>query len=167
MFDIGWTEMLVVAVVALLVIGPKDLPRALRTVGHWVGKVKGIAREFQDSVDDMVRESELEEFRQGAKKLAEGDLDVCDESIDPTGGHEGPFAGPTGVEGRPRTAPPAREMLSSEEPATTADESDPVESDPVESDPVESEVAVESDPVESEVAGERPSADPESARTGT
>ena len=63
MLDIGWTEMLVLVVVALFVVGPRDIPRALRVVGRWVGKIKGLAREFQDTVEDAVRESELEDVR--------------------------------------------------------------------------------------------------------
>ena len=158
MIDIGWMEMLVVAVVALLVIGPKDLPRALRTVGHWVGKVKGVAREFQSSVDDMIRESDLEEYRQGIQNLADGELDDdWDRKIDPTGSENDPFAGPTGdendpfVEPAPPTAPPARDLLNSE----------------VEAESEGLEVAQTEGVAEAEIAGEHPSADPESARTGT
>src|SRR5580658_1355371 len=60
MFDIAWSHLAVIALVALLVIGPKDLPRVLRTVGTWVGKARAVAREFQSSLDQMVRERELE-----------------------------------------------------------------------------------------------------------
>jgi sec-independent protein translocase protein TatB len=62
MFDIGYTELLVIAVVALIVIGPKDLPRVMRTVGQWVGRARGMARHFRSGVDTMMRESELEEM---------------------------------------------------------------------------------------------------------
>src|SRR3546814_4285544 len=61
MFDIAPTELLIVALVALVVIGPKDLPRVMRTVGHWVGKAKGMARHFRSGLDTMMREAELEE----------------------------------------------------------------------------------------------------------
>jgi sec-independent protein translocase protein TatB len=63
MLDIGWTEMLVIAVVALLVIGPKDMPAAFRTFARLLRKARGVAREFQSAVDDVVREAELEEVR--------------------------------------------------------------------------------------------------------
>ncbi|MBT7979508.1 MAG: twin-arginine translocase subunit TatB, partial [Rhodospirillaceae bacterium] len=56
MLDIGWTEILVIAVVAIVVIGPKDLPRALRTVGQWVGKARAMSRDLQNSVNDMISE---------------------------------------------------------------------------------------------------------------
>ena len=62
MFDIGYSELLVIAVVALIVIGPKDLPRVMRTVGHWVGRARGMARHFRSGIDTMMRESELEEM---------------------------------------------------------------------------------------------------------
>jgi len=62
MFDVAPTELLLVALVALLVIGPKDLPRAMRYVGNWVGKARGMARHFRSGLDEMVRQSELEEM---------------------------------------------------------------------------------------------------------
>ena len=62
MFDVAPTEFLLVAVVALLVIGPKDLPKAMRVVGYWVGRMRGVARQFRSGFDSMVREAELEEM---------------------------------------------------------------------------------------------------------
>lgn len=62
MLDFNLTEMAVVGVVALLVIGPKDLPKALRVAGYWVGKARGVARQFRSGFDAMVREAELEEM---------------------------------------------------------------------------------------------------------
>ena len=62
MFDIAPTELLLVAVVALVVIGPKDLPKALRVVGNWVGRARAMARHFRSGIDEMVRQSELEEM---------------------------------------------------------------------------------------------------------
>ena len=64
MFDIGWTEMLVVAVVAIIVVGPKDLPGMLRTVGKTIKKVRGMAGDFQRQFDDALKEAELD----GVKK---------------------------------------------------------------------------------------------------
>ena len=68
MLDFNAPEFLVVAIVALLVIGPKDLPKAMRFVGHWVGKARGVARQFRSGFDNMVREAELAEME---KKWAE------------------------------------------------------------------------------------------------
>ncbi len=62
MFDVAPTEFLLVALIALLVIGPKELPRAMRTVGKWVGKARAVARQFRSGFDEMVRESELAEM---------------------------------------------------------------------------------------------------------
>jgi sec-independent protein translocase protein TatB len=62
MFGVDSTELLVVAVIALLVIGPKDLPKAMRTVGHFVGRARGMARHFRSGFETMMREAELEEM---------------------------------------------------------------------------------------------------------
>jgi sec-independent protein translocase protein TatB len=86
MFDIGWSELLVIGVVALVVIGPKDLPKALRTVGIWMRKARQISGEFRASLDQMVREAELEEVREQVRKAAELDLDKeFARTVDPTG----------------------------------------------------------------------------------
>ena len=63
MFDFAWSEIALIAVVALVVIGPKDLPRVMRTAGMWMRKARAVAREFQGSLDQMVREAELDEVR--------------------------------------------------------------------------------------------------------
>ena len=62
MFDIAPTEFLLVVVVALVVIGPKDLPKAMRFVGKWMGKARGMARHFRAGMDTMMREAELEDL---------------------------------------------------------------------------------------------------------
>lgn len=62
MFDVAPTELLLCAVIALVVIGPKDLPKAMRFVGHWVGKARGMAKHFRAGLDTMMRESEMEEM---------------------------------------------------------------------------------------------------------
>lgn len=62
MFDIAPSEFLLVAIVALVFIGPKDLPRAMHFVGKWVGKARGVARQFRSGLDSMVREAELAEL---------------------------------------------------------------------------------------------------------
>lgn len=64
MFDVGWTELLVVGVLALIVVGPRDLPQLLRTVGQWVGKIKRMAREFQRTMEDAAREADITDFKE-------------------------------------------------------------------------------------------------------
>jgi sec-independent protein translocase protein TatB len=59
MFGIDSSELMVIALIALVVIGPKDLPRVMRTVGNWVGRARGMAGHFRAGVDNMIRESEL------------------------------------------------------------------------------------------------------------
>jgi sec-independent protein translocase protein TatB len=63
MFDIGWSDLLVIAVVAIVVIGPKELPRLMRTFGHYTGKVRRAAAEFQRQFEEAVRETEIDEVR--------------------------------------------------------------------------------------------------------
>lgn len=79
MFDIGWQELFVLAVLAIIVIGPSDLPRAIRTITHWIRKARGMARELQDGLDDMVREADLEDIKAEANKAMNLD------DFDPTG----------------------------------------------------------------------------------
>ncbi len=84
--DLGMSELLLIGVVALVFIGPKDLPKALRVAGFWVRKARTLSREFQSSVEQMIREAELDEMRQELKKATEIDLEKqFRETIDPTG----------------------------------------------------------------------------------
>jgi sec-independent protein translocase protein TatB len=68
MFDIAPTELMLCAVIALVVIGPKDLPKAMRALGHWMGRVRSVARHFRSGLDTMIREAELADME---KKWAE------------------------------------------------------------------------------------------------
>ncbi len=69
MFGIDGSEFLVILIVALVVVGPKDLPKMLRTVGQWAGKARAMADQFKRSFDDMARQSELSELRAEVNKL--------------------------------------------------------------------------------------------------
>lgn len=62
MFGVDSSELLLIALVALVVIGPKDLPRVMRVVGQWVGRARGMARHFRSGLDAMIREAEMEEM---------------------------------------------------------------------------------------------------------
>jgi sec-independent protein translocase protein TatB len=70
--DIGGTELLVIAAVALIVVGPKDLPALLRKLGQFVGKMRGMASEFRASFDEMARQSELDELRREVQAMRSG-----------------------------------------------------------------------------------------------
>ena len=66
MLDIGWSEMRMIAAVAIIVIGPKEIPRTLGTIGRWVGRARSLTREFQSNVDDMIAQSEIAELKKTA-----------------------------------------------------------------------------------------------------
>ena len=86
MLDIGWPELFVVLVIALLVIGPRDLPRAMHHVGRWVKRARAMTAEFQRHFDEMARDTELDELRDMKRKMsARGIKDEIGKAIDPTG----------------------------------------------------------------------------------
>jgi len=81
MFDIGWTEMALVAVVALFVVGPKELPHLLyKLAGYWK-KVRGMAREFQSGIDDIIREAELDDLRKQVNSSHSNPTDFLENKI--------------------------------------------------------------------------------------
>lgn len=63
MFDIGWSELVLIGVVALIAIGPKELPGVLRSVGHWMGKIRRTANEFQDQFREAMREADVADLK--------------------------------------------------------------------------------------------------------
>ena len=69
MLDLGWSELLIIGVAALIVVGPKDLPRMLRTLGQYAGRARGIAREFQRSMDEAARQADIDELKDVKKGL--------------------------------------------------------------------------------------------------
>ena len=71
MFDIGWSELLVIAVVAIVVVGPKDLPRLMRSFGHYAGKLRRAASDFQSQFEEAMRESEIDEVRKAIDSVRE------------------------------------------------------------------------------------------------
>lgn len=95
MFDIAWSELALIAAIALIVIGPKDLPRVLYTLGKWTRRARAVTREFQSHIDQMMREAELDELQRQAQSLR--DLDIgreIEHHIDPDGGLRGSLAEP-------------------------------------------------------------------------
>lgn len=80
MLDLGWSELLVVAVLTVLIFGPKELPTVLRTVTQFVSKLRGMARDFQRTMDDVAREAELDKLKDEVKDATNGNS-----MLDPTG----------------------------------------------------------------------------------
>jgi sec-independent protein translocase protein TatB len=86
MFDIGWQELFLIAVVALIVVGPKDLPKVLRTAARVMQKARAMSREFQSGLAEMAREAELDEIKRKVEGATRFDLgDELRKSVDPTG----------------------------------------------------------------------------------
>jgi sec-independent protein translocase protein TatB len=86
MLDIGWQELFFIAVIALIVVGPKDLPKALGTIAKYYRRAKELAGEFQSGVTEMVREAELDELKRKVEKAGKFDFDPeVKAAIDPTG----------------------------------------------------------------------------------
>ena len=83
MFDIGWSELLVIAVVALIVIGPKELPAVLRTVGQWTTKIRRMAGEFQSQFQEALREAEMADLKKHADDLNNAARSLA-KPLDPT-----------------------------------------------------------------------------------
>ena len=86
MFDIGWQELFIVAVLTLIVVGPKDLPRVLRMVMGLIRKGRAMAGEFQSGIDDMVREADLDDLKRNLEKASDFDIDKeIKDKLDPDG----------------------------------------------------------------------------------
>jgi sec-independent protein translocase protein TatB len=86
MFDIGWQELFLIGVVALIVVGPKDLPKVLRSTSHFLSKARAMSREFQAGLAEMAREVELDEIKRNVERTARFDLgEELRSAADPTG----------------------------------------------------------------------------------
>jgi sec-independent protein translocase protein TatB len=141
MFGIGYSELLLIAIVGLVVIGPKDLPRVMRQVGRWVGRAQTMARHFRTGIDTMMREAELEEMEK--KWREENERIMAD---------------------HPLIAPPADEMLAAPAPhpewvsAAAAPDQPPAAPDPPAPDPAAPELPFAPAPPPPAAADESPSA---------
>jgi sec-independent protein translocase protein TatB len=122
MFGVDTSELLVVAVVALLFIGPKELPRVMMTIGRWIGRMRGYARHFTAGIENVIREAELEEMEkswreQNQRILAQYPADA-----------DYPEPAPNGAEGpQPvmTSLPPEQPGLPLETPAAPDDDPTP------------------------------------------
>jgi sec-independent protein translocase protein TatB len=121
MFGVDSSELAVVAVLALIFIGPKDLPKVMRTVGYWVGRVRGMARHFTAGIENMVREAELEEMEKRWREENERIMQLHPANAD--------YPEP----GQPDPMPAVAEAA---EPTLPFDEKQPVDELPVEKRPL-------------------------------
>ncbi len=121
MFGVDSSELAVVAILALIFIGPKDLPKVMRTVGYWVGRVRGMARHFTSGIENMVREAELEEME---KRWREENERIM-QAHPPEAHYPEP--------GQPDSMPPIAEVT---EPRLPLEENQPEERIPVEKRPL-------------------------------
>ena len=134
MFDISWSELLLIAVVALVFIGPKELPGVLRTVGQWTGKVRRMATEFQDQFREAIREAEVADLKKDIDE-ATSKLNV---NLDPFAGvHEStewkrsePTTGATTASPPPAADAPPAPPAEAIEPVTTPAEATSAEAAP-------------------------------------
>ena len=86
MIDIGWSEMAVVALVALLILGPKELPQAMRMAASWIKKARSVTREVQSGINDMIRDADLEDARKAVQSAQPGNLEkAIGDAVDPSG----------------------------------------------------------------------------------
>jgi sec-independent protein translocase protein TatB len=116
MFEIGGTELLLIAVVALLVIGPKELPNALRTVGRYTGKARAMTRHLRSGFDEMMRQAELEEME---KQWQEHNRKIMAET--PSAADFTAQSSPTAPATAPSPAPDASQTSESPPPDASAD----------------------------------------------
>jgi sec-independent protein translocase protein TatB len=123
MFDVGAGELLVILIVAVIVIGPKDLPLAMRTAGRWIGKARRVSAHFRSGIDTMVREAELEEME---KKWKAQNEEIMRRSAALTEAEAGApvMTGPPPVDTPPLDKPPAEPPAAEAPPA--APEAEPL-----------------------------------------
>jgi sec-independent protein translocase protein TatB len=119
MLDIGWQELFIIGAIALMVVGPKDLPKVLRTVSQVVRKARGLAREFQGGVADLVREAELDDIKRKVDGSTQSIESTIKDTVDPTGSLTADFDPAEfnrelleRVEGTPPTRPAETEAAS-------------------------------------------------------
>ncbi len=120
MFDIGADELLLIAVIAIIVIGPKDLPLALRTAGRWIGKMRKLSGHFRAGVDAMIREAEMEEleknWREQNEKIMREHPAGGPVEAEPTGAYPPPAVSAEAKAAEPEAAEPEAEEAKADPP---------------------------------------------------
>ena len=106
MFDIGASELLLIVIVAIVVIGPKDMPMAIRAIGRWVGKARRISGHFRSGIETMIREAEMEEME---REWKERTAQIMNQHPDAVTEEEQAAQPPAGAESRagPQSSDPA------------------------------------------------------------
>ena len=126
MFDIGWPEIVVILIVAIVVIGPRDLPKAFYTVGKWVRAARRVTSDFQRHVDDMVRETELEDLKKVANQARSLNVkSQIEKAIDPTGDIKSALDLDAAIAGKPGASSASSAGTSSENSIATPSISTP------------------------------------------
>src|SRR5512147_6218 len=122
MFDIGWSEIAIIVVVALVFLGPKELPNVLRMGTQWIRYARKMASEFQSGIDQIVREAELDDARKAVQSVASIDLEhEIKQTVDPTGDIM------KSMNPQIEEPPPPQASLSSTAPTPTLSEAAPPE----------------------------------------
>jgi sec-independent protein translocase protein TatB len=130
MFDIGWSELLVIAVVAIVVVGPKDLPRMLRTFGNYAGKARKVANDFKRQFDEALREAELDDVRKSVEEMTK--LPTLNDTTKSTAKPDALVLPPnSSAEAKPAVETPApAEALAAETPVAPPPAPEPVTAEP-------------------------------------
>jgi sec-independent protein translocase protein TatB len=118
MFDIGWSELVVIGIVALIVIGPKELPGVLRSMGHWIGKVRRMAADFQGQFQEAMREAEMADLKKQVDEFADSTRDLT-KDFDPVASMQETFE--ESVADKPKVAEPNPPAAGGEAAAPTAE----------------------------------------------
>jgi sec-independent protein translocase protein TatB len=119
MFDVGWSELLVIGAVALIVIGPKDIPKALRTLGQMTGKLRRMAGEFQSQFNDAIKESEFEQLKKDVADINESVRDATKADFNPIQTIRNDIKG--AIEGRKASDDPAGQHAVVTDPIVSID----------------------------------------------
>ena len=122
MFDIGAAELLVIIIVAVVVIGPKDMPHAMRTAGRWIGKVRKVSAHFRTGIDAMVREAELEDMEKKWKAQNEEIMRRSAVSVEADAGEPVMTGPPPKIDSEGKPTKPASNKNSPEAPSEKSGE---------------------------------------------
>jgi sec-independent protein translocase protein TatB len=135
MFDIGWSEFVVIGVVALIVIGPKELPAVLRAIGQWTTKIRRMAGEFQSQFQEAMREAEMADLKKSVDELGDAAKGITADPFD--------FSESTKWEPKTDTAATASETASAEAASAAATETAPATEAPTAAEPAADAPATE------------------------